>query len=106
MRIYRKIMCLPLLPWQLIIPTFEKLRLSMNAVSTDPNQLNAAKEFLDYYNDQWLINEGPHVISLYGLETRTNSPVEGKNSKTNARLGNLFTINPFSKQISQNLNNI
>lgn len=80
MLIYRQIMCLPLLRHDLIYPAFNNLKLKALAI-------NAVifKPFLDYFENQWLINEGPEVISVFRKATRTNSGLEGNNSQLSRR---------------------
>lgn len=78
-KIYYKLLYLPLLPAKHIITVFNTLRRQANSFDRCKFE-----PFLAYYYQQWIINEGPKKISVFGNEIRTTSAAEGYNRVLNA----------------------
>lgn len=80
-RIYRKLMCLPLMRADNIPAAFKLIKeeaLHLNKTKFAP--------FLSYIEEQWLKREGPQSISVYMESERTNNPMESYNSTLNFKI--------------------
>ncbi|XP_018493709.1 uncharacterized protein LOC100899261 [Galendromus occidentalis] len=94
---------LPLLPPELINPTFE-------ALAARAMDLHVGfPPFLEYVASHWLRTIGPHDLSVFGLQQRTNNDVEANNGKLLRRAGRngpvwklLATITEFAQDTAVN----
>lgn len=80
-RIYRKLMCLPLMRADNIPAAFKLIKeeaIHLNKSNFSP--------FLSYIEEQWLKREGPQSISVYMESERTNNPMESYNSTLNFKI--------------------
>ncbi|XP_031618175.1 uncharacterized protein LOC116337627 [Contarinia nasturtii] len=71
--IYKKLLALPLLPSDLIVAAFHKLK------TLALSKFKQFQTYLAYFERQWLRKEGAEKISVYGLITRTQTAVEAYN---------------------------
>ncbi|XP_003738460.1 ubiquitin-like-specific protease 1D [Galendromus occidentalis] len=72
---------LPLLPPNLILPTFE-------ALAARAKKLHVGfLPFLEYMTSHWLHTIGPGDLSVFGLQQRTNNDVEANNGKLLRKTG-------------------
>lgn len=81
MRMYRKLMCIPLMRADNIRAAFKLLKeeaLKLNKTQFTP--------FLNYFEEQWMQREGPRSISVYMEPERTNNPMESYNSTLNSKI--------------------
>ncbi|XP_003737215.1 uncharacterized protein LOC100899016 [Galendromus occidentalis] len=72
---------LPLLPPELIEPTYEVLAARARNVHI------GFPGFLDYVESHWLRRVGPQDLSVFGLRQRTNNDVEANNGKLLRKTG-------------------
>lgn len=81
LRVYRKLMCLPLMRADNILAAFKMIKeeaLKLNKILFTP--------FLSYIEDQWMQREGPRSISVYLEAERTNNPMESYNSTLGSKI--------------------
>ncbi|XP_055301598.1 uncharacterized protein LOC129568081 isoform X2 [Sitodiplosis mosellana] len=71
--IYKKLLALPLLPADLIVETFHKLK------TLALSKFKQFKTYLAYFERQWLQREGANKISVFLLITRSQAAVEAYN---------------------------
>ncbi|XP_003742210.1 uncharacterized protein LOC100908025 [Galendromus occidentalis] len=72
---------LPLLPPEMILPTFGTLAARARTVHV------GFPGFLDYIESHWLQRIGPEDLSVFGLRQRTNDDVESNNGKLLRKVG-------------------
>lgn len=80
-RIFRKLMCLPLMRADNIPAAFKLIK--EEALNLNKNKF---APFLSYIEEQWLKHEGPQSISVYMESERTNNPMESYNSTLNFKI--------------------
>lgn len=88
--IYYRLQCLPLLPPEHILSSFRELHRESMGMESTPFRL-----YFEYIADQWMKNEGPENISVYGTTMRTTSSLEVNNGVYNSSIvnrGNFYSF--------------
>lgn len=86
--IYYKLLSLPLLPANLIIEQFQRLKV----IALARHRVNFAA-LIAYYEYQWITMEGPEKISVFKTWTRTTGALEAYNGAIGHKIikrGNFF----------------
>lgn len=78
----KKIIALPFLPHEDIEPTFRDI------VGTLSRRVrNLLRQFISYFQRQWIQAVSPKGFCIFGLQRRTNNAIESYHSRINHRMG-------------------
>ena len=73
----KKIMAIPFLPAELILPTYSLLQIP----TLQQSQMTKLEVFLNYLKKQWLTKIGPEELSIFNLDNVTNNAAESYHAK-------------------------
>ena len=68
----KKIMAIPFLPADLILPTYSILQIP----KLEHNEISKLETFFELFQKQWLKKITPEELSIFNLENVTNNAVE------------------------------
>ena len=91
----KKIMAVPFLPAELILPTYTLLQIP----TLQQSQMDKLEVFLNYFKKQWLTKIGPEELSIFNLNNVTNNAAESYHGKlksiiksSHPRIWNFLTV--------------
>ncbi|KAI6654464.1 hypothetical protein LOD99_860 [Oopsacas minuta] len=73
----KKIMAIPFLPAELILPIYNLLQIP----TLQQSQMKKLEVFLNYFEKQWLTKIGPEELSIFNLKYVTNNAAESYHGK-------------------------
>ncbi|KAI6650563.1 hypothetical protein LOD99_7613 [Oopsacas minuta] len=91
----KKIMAIPFLPAELILPIYNLLQIP----TLQQSQMKKLEVFLNYFEKQWLTKIGPEELSIFNLKYVTNNAAESYHGKlksiiksSHPRIWNFLTV--------------